>query len=59
VVHDEIVVECDAATAGDTAAWLRQHMMAAGEALLPDVPVEVEVTIAADWSGRPVDLSTA
>lgn len=50
-VHDEIVLECEAADAPDVAAWLKQQMEAAGAGLLPDVPVVAEVTIAEDWSG--------
>ncbi|MHB8576420.1 MAG: DNA polymerase [Dehalococcoidia bacterium] len=53
-VHDEIVVECDAAAASAVAPWLTGHMEAAGAELLPDVPVVADVTIAADWSGAPL-----
>jgi DNA polymerase-1 len=52
-VHDEIVCEVDTDEAERCAAWLREHMMAAGVALLPGVPVAVEVDIVADWSGTP------
>jgi DNA polymerase I len=55
VVHDEIVIECDAANAEGVKAWLKGHMEAAGAELLTDVPVVVDVTIAADWSGKEVD----
>jgi DNA polymerase I-like protein with 3'-5' exonuclease and polymerase domains len=57
-VHDEIVCEVDADEAERCAAWLREHMMAAGAALLPDVPVAVEVSTVADWSGTPTTAST-
>jgi DNA polymerase-1 len=53
-VHDEIVVECDAIDAMLTAAWLRQHMEAAGAELVPDVPIVAEAAVMADWSGTPV-----
>ena len=56
-VHDEIVCEVDADEAERCAAWLSEHMMAAGAALLPDVPVAVEVDIVADWSGTPTTSS--
>jgi P4 family phage/plasmid primase-like protien len=57
-VHDEIVVEVDAADAEHCAAWLTAHMTATGAELLPDVPVEVEANIVADWSGAPMQGST-
>lgn len=50
-VHDEIVFECDAGEASAVAGWLQAHMEAAGHALLPDVPVVADLTVAADWSG--------
>jgi DNA polymerase-1 len=56
VVHDEIVVEVDAEDAERAAAWLTEHMQAAGAELLTDVPVEVEAAIIADWSGTPVGV---
>jgi len=52
-VHDEIVLECDADHAEGVAAWLKRHMEAAGAALLSDVPVVADVSIAGDWSGAP------
>jgi DNA polymerase-1 len=54
VVHDEIVLECDAEQAQAVAGWLRQHMEAAGAELVPDVPIVAEVAVMADWSGTPV-----
>jgi DNA polymerase-1 len=57
VIHDEIVVEVDADEAEQCAAWLTAHMMAAGAAMLTDVPVVVETQIAVDWSGTPWDLT--
>ncbi|MDP9406193.1 MAG: DNA polymerase [Actinomycetota bacterium] len=54
VVHDEIVLEVDAADAEAAAAWITAHMHAAGAELLSDVPVAVEAEVVADWSGTPV-----
>jgi DNA polymerase-1 len=56
-VHDEIVLECDATEAAQVAEWLVGHMEAAGQTLLSDVPVEADSTIAADWSGTPLEGS--
>jgi len=53
VVHDEIVVEVDAQDATVCAAWLVEHMTAAGAQVLTDVPVAVEASIVTDWSGTP------
>lgn len=53
-VHDEIVLEADAETATAAAEWLRGHMEAAARAVLPDVPVAVETTIAPTWAGPEV-----
>jgi DNA polymerase-1 len=54
-VHDEIVVECPAADAGDVAVWLKDQMLAAATVIMPDVPAEVEITIAQDWAGTPLE----
>jgi DNA polymerase-1 len=51
VVHDEIVMECDADRADVVAAWLKQIMVEAMTPLIDPVPVEVEVTIAPSWGG--------
>jgi DNA polymerase I len=51
VVHDEIVVECDAAQADAAAAWLKRAMLDGMAPLVAPVPVEVEVTIAPTWGG--------
>jgi DNA polymerase-1 len=56
-VHDEIVMEVDGDEAERCESWLRAHMEAAGAAVLPDVPVVVEVNIVADWSGTPAPMS--
>jgi DNA polymerase-1 len=57
-VHDEIVLECDAREAEAVAVWLKRQMEAAGEELLPAVPVVADVTIAADWSGAPLTVAS-
>ena len=52
VVHDEIVAECPAEDAQQTALWLKQQMTDAMSEIIGDtVPVEVEVTIGRDWVG--------
>jgi DNA polymerase-1 len=51
VVHDEIVVECDAAQADAVSGWLRAAMVDAMTPLIEPVPVEVEVRIARTWGG--------
>ena len=50
-VHDEIVVECDAAQAEAVSAWLKKAMVDAMAPLIDPVPVEVEVQVARAWSG--------
>jgi DNA polymerase-1 len=50
-VHDEIVVEADAAGADAAAAWLRQAMLDAMAPLIEPVPVEVEVKVGQTWAG--------
>ena len=54
-VHDEIVIEVDDAAAEQAVAWVMEHMTAAGAELLSDVPVDVEASIVADWSGTPIE----
>jgi DNA polymerase I-like protein with 3'-5' exonuclease and polymerase domains len=51
VVHDEIVVECEADRANAAAAWLKQAMLDGMAPLVAPVPVEVEVTSAPTWGG--------
>jgi DNA polymerase I-like protein with 3'-5' exonuclease and polymerase domains len=53
VIHDEIPVECDADRADAVARWLKNHMEAAAQQLLPDIPVVADPTIMVDWSGTP------
>ena len=50
-VHDEIVLECDAANAERTAAWLRKAMEDAMRPILEPVPVAVEVSHGPTWGG--------
>jgi DNA polymerase-1 len=49
-VHDEIVVECDEAIAGEIQQIVEETMRAAGRFYLKTVPVEVESKIADSWS---------
>jgi DNA polymerase-1 len=51
VVHDEIVVECDAGRAEAVAAWLKHAMLDGMAPLVRPVPVEVEVRAAPTWAG--------
>src|SRR5262249_28109031 len=48
-VHDEIVVECDEASADTVAAWLKRAMLEAMAPLVTPVPVEVEVKAGSTW----------
>ena len=49
IVHDEIVVECDAAEADATAAKLESAMVRAGEHFVKRVPINVYVHVADEW----------
>ena len=50
IVHDEIIVECDAAEAEATADRLEKAMCAAGERYVKKVPVKVDAKIADEWA---------
>lgn len=50
IVHDEIIVECDAGDAEETALKLERAMVRAGEELISKVPIKVDVHIADEWS---------
>jgi DNA polymerase I-like protein with 3'-5' exonuclease and polymerase domains len=50
IVHDEIVVECDAAEAEDVARSVERSMCEAGEEFVTRVPVKVESQIADEWA---------
>jgi DNA polymerase-1 len=52
VVHDEIVVECDAGHAEAVSDWLKQAMLDGMAPFIEPVPVEVEVKIAPTWAGE-------
>jgi DNA polymerase-1 len=49
IIHDEIVVEADAAEAEDVALKVERAMCAAGEEYVKTVPVKVETEIADEW----------
>ena len=49
IVHDEIVVECDAAEAEQTANKLESAMLRAGEQFVKKVPIKVDVHTANEW----------
>ena len=51
-VHDELVVECDAADAETVRRILVESMTSAMAALFPEVPVEVEANICATWAEK-------
>ncbi len=50
IVHDEIVVECDASDADATASKLETAMVSAGSEFISRVPVKVDVHIGYEWS---------
>jgi DNA polymerase I-like protein with 3'-5' exonuclease and polymerase domains len=49
IVHDEIVVEADAAGAEEIARVVEEAMCAAGEEYVTRVPVKVETEVADEW----------
>ena len=50
IVHDEVMVECDAADAVATAAKLEKAMVTAGGEFVKRVPIKTDVHIADEWS---------
>lgn len=50
IVHDEIIVECDVMEADETALKLEKAMCSAGTEFIKNVPVNVDVHIADEWS---------
>ena len=50
IVHDEIVVECDAAEAETTAEKLTSAMTRAGSEFITKVPIKVDAHIADEWA---------
>jgi DNA polymerase I-like protein with 3'-5' exonuclease and polymerase domains len=51
VVHDEVLLECDAEQAEAASAWLRRALVDGMAPLIDPVPVEVEVQAACTWGG--------
>jgi DNA polymerase I len=49
IVHDEIVVECDASDVDDTTAKLESAMLRAGESFVSRVPIKVDVKVSEAW----------
>jgi DNA polymerase-1 len=49
IVHDEIILESDAAEAQATSEKLERAMRTAGEEYVKKVPVKVDVEIADEW----------
>lgn len=50
IVHDEIIVECNAAEAESVVAKLEKAMCSAGEEYVKKVPVKVDVHLADEWA---------
>lgn len=50
IVHDEVIVECSAGEADQTAEKLENAMCSAGREYLQKVPVKTDVKIADEWS---------
>jgi DNA polymerase-1 len=49
IVHDEVVVECDASNAEEIARTVESSMVAAGEEFVSRVPIKVETEIKDEW----------
>jgi DNA polymerase-1 len=49
IVHDEIIVECDANEAQITAQKLEKAMVSAGQEFVKRVPIKVDVETADEW----------
>jgi DNA polymerase-1 len=50
IVHDEIIVECDATETESIAEKLERAMCTAGAEFISKVPVKADVTIADEWA---------
>jgi DNA polymerase-1 len=50
IVHDEVILECDAGEAEQAAKNLEDAMCAAGEEYIKKVPVKVDVHISDEWT---------
>jgi DNA polymerase-1 len=53
IVHDEILIECDAGEAEAVKVWLKDHMEAVGPELVPDVPIVAEAQVIPWWGWKP------
>ncbi len=49
IVHDEIIVECEANEAEQTAKILEKSMISAAEEIVTKVPIKVDAKIADEW----------
>jgi len=49
IVHDEIIVECDATDAEKTKGMLESAMTRAGEQFVSRVPIKVDIHVADEW----------
>jgi DNA polymerase I-like protein with 3'-5' exonuclease and polymerase domains len=56
-VHDELVFECAVEDTGRVSEWLVECMTRGMADLLERVPVVVDATVAADWSGTPLEAN--
>ena len=56
-MHDEIVLEVDAADAERASAWLTDCMVRGMAEFVKDVPIVVEPAIMRDWSGTRLSWS--
>ncbi|MBX3289118.1 MAG: hypothetical protein KF855_07195 [Acidobacteria bacterium] len=50
IVHDEVIVECDAQEADTIAATLESAMVRGGEEYVRKVPVKVDVNVSDEWT---------
>jgi DNA polymerase-1 len=55
LVHDELVVECDAAEAEAAVAWVVRAMEAGMRRYVRRAPVRVDARVAQAWGGEPVE----
>ena len=54
-VHDELVIECDATEAAAVAEWVCCCLTDGMRHYLQNVSVSVEVVIARNWAGEPLE----
>ena len=50
IVHDEVILECDATEAEETCKILETAMCTAGEEYVKKVPVKVDAHVADEWT---------